>query len=438
MKNKSLVQFLCLPLLRYAVAVCFVFGAKQAQALDVKERQIQIETRIVEVTNNYLTDVKVNLNFGTKYPNFAAPLTSQFTPIAVMPEYDVSRLIELIEKGGQTHVITAPVVTAAPNQTGTISIEGGLKLHVVPVVNEDGSISMDIRPKKTLVEPGSTLLIGRTIPNQNRDELVFLQPHLISGLAPMRSGQPVEAPLKPAFVRARFNWTGFYVGAQVGYARSQSDYRVKLGGEWEMFPNEAEDIENESQHEFDEDGYGVGGCAGFNYEFPNHLVIGVGIAGRKYWNLSNTFETGDFPSGKSDFDVWSSFNTSGLVTFGPKIGYAVGRVLPYISGGLAFGEVEASQKIFSSNFGGFREGGKESENRLGWNLCTGVQYAFTHNWSVRVEYSYSDLGTFKYPGRSEPNSFRDFTTWHMTTLTEHGGNFGIVYTFGATSSASPH
>ena len=240
-------------------------------------------------------------------------------------------------------------------------------------------------------------------------------------------------------MQSAFNWTGFYVGGQVGYARSQSDYSLKLGGLWELFPDEAEGIEEEADHEFDEDGFGIGGCAGYNYEFQNHVVIGLGIAGRKYWNLSNEFETGDFPSGRSDFDVWSSFNTTGLVTFGPKIGYAVGRFLPYVSGGLAFGELDASQKIFSSNFAGFREGEKASENRLGWNVSGGLQYAFTPNWSLRVEYSYTDLGTFKYAGRSEPvPTFRGFDTWHMASLTEHGGNFGIVYTFGRTTSASSH
>jgi outer membrane immunogenic protein len=297
---------------------------------------------------------------------------------------------------------------------------------------------MKMQPELTLVQPGSTLLVGRTIPSQNRDELVLLEPHLISGLAPTRSREAIGPLTEHALVSSNFNWTGFYVGVQVGYARSQSDYSLKLGGEWELFPDEAEDIEDEADHEFDEDGFGLGGCAGYNYEFQNHVVIGLGIAGRKYWNLSNTFETGDFPTGQlGDFDVWSSFKTTGLVTLGPKIGYAVGRVLPYVSGGLAFGELDASQKIFSNQFGGFREGEKASEMRLGWNAAAGVQYAFTNNWSVRVEYSYSDLGTFKYPGKSEPAvSFRDFTTWHMATLTEHAGNFGIVYTFGGTTSAS--
>jgi outer membrane immunogenic protein len=439
MKNDSLVRFR-LRFWGFAIAVSVAVCAGQLQALEVKERQIQIETRFVEVTDNYLTDVGVDLNFGTKYPNFAVPLTSQFRPIAVMPQYDVSRLIKLIEKGGQSHVTTAPAVNAASNETATIVMEGGVRLHVVPVVNDDGSIGMTIGPERVEVPAGNTLLIGKTVigPEQKREELLLLmEPHLISGLAPRRSSQPVQAQLEPAAGVPFFNWTGFYVGGQVGYARSQSDYSLKLGGDWDAFPSEAEEIEHEANHEFDEHGFGIGGCAGYNYEFQNRVVIGFGIAGRKYWKLSNEFETGDFPAGRSEFDIWSSFNTTSLVTVGPKVGYAVGRVLPYVSGGLAFGELDASQKIFSNNFGGFREGEKASEQRLGWNVSVGLQYAFTKNWSARVEYSYSDLGTFKYPGHTEP-AFRDFTTWHMATLTEHGGNFGIVYTFGGTTSASSH
>src|SRR6266480_565472 len=337
MKNDSLVGCRYLPLLRFAVVICAAVCAKQTQALDVFGQQVEIETRFVEVTDNHLSEFGVDLNFGAKYPGFGRPLTSQFQPIAVMPQVDVSRLIKLIEKGGQSHVTTAPVVTAASNEKGTILVEGGVKLQVIPVVKDDGSIGMTIGPEPILVPPGSTLLIGKTVtgPEQKREELLLLmQPHLISGLAPRRSVHPAGTLVEPAVVQSTFNWTGFYVGAQIGYARSQSDYSLKLGGLWELFPDEAEGIEEEADHEFDEDGFGIGGCAGYNYEFQNHVVIGLGIAGRKYWKLSNEFETGDFPSGRSDFDVWSSFNTTGLVTLGPKVGYALGRFFPYVSGGL--------------------------------------------------------------------------------------------------------
>jgi outer membrane immunogenic protein len=440
MKNDSFVRFRYLRFWGFAIAVGVAICAGQTRALEQRENQVQIEPRFLQVSQNHLSQIGVDFLFDTKYPGFGNPLTSHFQPIAVMPRIDVSRLISQIEKGGQSHVTTGPTVTAEPNETAHIPLENGVVLTVIPVVNDDGSIGMKMAPELTLVQPGSTLLVGRTIPGQNRDELVFLEPHLISGLAPRRTREAIGPLTEHALVSSAFNWTGFYIGGQVGYARSQSDYSLKLGGEWEMFPSHAEEIEDEGDHEFDEDGYGIGGCAGFNYEFRNHVVIGFGIAGRKYWNLSNTFETGDFPAGPIDaeFDVWSSFNTTGLVTVGPKLGYAFGRILPYVSGGLAFGELDASQKIFSNEFNGFREGEKASEQRLGWNISAGVQYAFTNNWSLRVEYSYSDLGTFKYPGKTEPNFLRDFTTWHMATLTEHGGNFGIVYTFGRTTSASSH
>ncbi len=227
-----------------------------------------------------------------------------------------------------------------------------------------------------------------------------------------------------------FNWTGPYMGIQFGYTRTSSDYSLKLGGDWNFFPDAKDEIEFRGRHEFDENGFGLGGCAGYNYQFNNNVVIGVGVAGRKFWGLDAMHETGDFPVDNiGDFDVWSSFNTTGIVTFGPKVGYACGRFLPYVSGGLAFGELDASTKIFSSSFAGFHEIGKESENRLGWNVAAGLQYAVTNNWSLRFEYSYSDLGTFKYPGRSFPDTFHGFGTWHMATLTEHGANAGIVYTF---------
>jgi len=229
-------------------------------------------------------------------------------------------------------------------------------------------------------------------------------------------------------VAPTFNWTGPYIGIQFGYTRTSSDYSLKLGGDWNRFPIVKDEIEFRGRHEFDENGFGLGGCAGYNYQFNNNVVLGVGVAGRKLWGLDAMHKTGDFPADNvGDFDVRSSFNTTGIVTFGPKVGYACGRFLPYVSGGLAFGELDASQKIFSSNFG-VHEVGKEGENRLGWNVAGGLQYAVTNNWSLRLEYSYSDLGTFKYPGKADP-PFRGFTTWNMATLTEHGANAGIVYTF---------
>jgi outer membrane immunogenic protein len=138
--------------------------------------------------------------------------------------------------------------------------------------------------------------------------------------------------------------------------------------------------------------------------------------------------TGDFAFDEEGlFDVQSSFKTTYIVNVGPKVGYACGRFFPYVTGGFAFGEVDYRQKILSSDFipG---EGAKGSEIRPGWTAGAGVQYAITNNWSLKVEYTYSDLGSLTLDSHGADTA-RGFAGWHTADLTEHSGNFGIVYNF---------
>jgi outer membrane immunogenic protein len=37
--------------------------------------------------------------------------------------------------------------------------------------------------------------------------------------------------------------------------------------------------------------------------------------------------------------------------------------------------------------------GAGSENRLGWTVGTGIEWAIWNNWSVKAEYDYLDFGT---------------------------------------------
>jgi opacity protein-like surface antigen len=116
----------------------------------------------------------------------------------------------------------------------------------------------------------------------------------------------------------------------------------------------------------------------------------------------------------------------------PRVGYAVGRFLPYVSGGLAFGEVDASQKLFVD--GDFRQTGRVSEVQTGWMAAGGLQYAFTDKLSIRVEYQYSDLGTANYAVKPSERDLR-FQGWGSTGLTEHSANFSVIYNFGPRGNA---
>jgi outer membrane immunogenic protein len=85
------------------------------------------------------------------------------------------------------------------------------------------------------------------------------------------------------------------------------------------------------------------------------------------------------------------------------VGYAVGaggNWLPYVTGGLAVGEVEGWDSLTPASGSAFR---------AGWTVGAGIEFAFTQNWTARVEYLYMDLGSAQLfniiPGVPETVSF---------------------------------
>jgi len=68
-----------------------------------------------------------------------------------------------------------------------------------------------------------------------------------------------------------------------------------------------------------------------------------------------------------------------------RIGFAMDRFLPYITGGGAYGDIKAIASVtpFAVSTGA---------NRLGWTIGGGIEYAFISNWSAKLEYLYVDLG----------------------------------------------
>ena len=75
-----------------------------------------------------------------------------------------------------------------------------------------------------------------------------------------------------------------------------------------------------------------------------------------------------------------------LATVRGRIGMPIDRFLPYVTGGLAFGDITAG----NSN-AGF---GTASTEKVGWTAGAGFEYALTGLVSAKVEYLHVNLGTF--------------------------------------------
>lgn len=233
------------------------------------------------------------------------------------------------------------------------------------------------------------------------------------------------APVMPAI--AAFSWTGAYIGLNAGYAWGEARQRVGLGGQWA--------IESAAlQNRFAGDGGGklrpnsfIGGIqAGFNYQMGS-VVLGIeGDVNFLDLRRNRTAVSAGAPT----YTFTRGVDTDWLITIRPRLGYAFDRTLIYGTGGLALADVKNRWSVSSS--GGYLKSESSSEFRAGWTIGAGVEHAFTNNWTAKLEYLYTDLGSFSKASVYLPGSTfvaPPYTETIRTRLTFHTIRAGINYKF---------
>jgi outer membrane immunogenic protein len=190
--------------------------------------------------------------------------------------------------------------------------------------------------------------------------------------ADLATKYPVKAVAVPVF-----SWTGFYIGANVGYGGDSFNYSVNdtLG-----FVSGTPGLELANLG-LNSSGFFVGGQIGYNYQFANNVVLGI----------ETDLQWSDI-SGKVDASIVGlpvlSFGSSVdyFGTIRARLGYAIDRFLPYITGGVAYGKTGTNLNflgvpVFS-----------DSSTSWGWTLGAGGEFAITNHWTFKAEYLYVDLG----------------------------------------------
>lgn len=215
----------------------------------------------------------------------------------------------------------------------------------------------------------------------------------MSGYALAADAVVVESPPE-VYVAPVFNWTGAYIGGQVGYLWGDGDASSPTLGTGEIEP----------------DGWLGGVYVGYNYQFTNNVVLGID-ADFAWTGADDSVTTfaGGAPSGGLDTEL----DWEGAVR--ARLGYAVDRFLPYVAGGVAFGRLDS--QAFDA---GGASVGSADETNTGWTLGVGLEYAFTDNFIGRAEYRYTDFGDFDFDAGGN-----DFST----DLTTNDVRLGIAYKF---------
>ena len=194
-------------------------------------------------------------------------------------------------------------------------------------------------------------------------------------------------------VLAETDWAGGFAGVDFGVGFDLGD-----NGELEFKrangSNNTTAINNAFGRNFDgkfEAGETFGLRAGYNFQ-RNSLVYGV-IGDLSYANISE--EQSAFSSTPATYIERRKLNT--LASLRGRLGYANdSALLPFVTAGLAYGNVEYS---WEGNSGAYRGDNGKDTNGIGYVIGLGADYLLNENMTVGVEFLHYNLGDSKFKTR---------------------------------------
>ncbi|MDF2114773.1 porin family protein [Roseiarcaceae bacterium H3SJ34-1] len=231
----------------------------------------------------------------------------------------------------------------------------------------------------------------------------------------------------PVYAAPIFTWSGFYVGLNAGYGFG-GNKSITVGGSPLITASQLAGTVPFALSK-ERDGFIGGGQIGYNIQ-----------SGAVVYGVEADFQGADIKSSASHCDpVGGCANvmttaTTKLDWFGTlrgRIGFAAfDRTLLYVTGGLAVGSSKLSANINEFALAGRQfNASSSSSTRAGYTVGAGAEYAFSQNWSAKIEYLYYDLGSRSAVGLQTNPVGPEFATYRTKT-DGHIVRVGLNYRFG--------
>jgi len=180
---------------------------------------------------------------------------------------------------------------------------------------------------------------------------------------PVRGAKPVPATRS-------WDWTGTYIGIQAGGGwgdAQQSDALPFLSGRYNV------------------SGGLAGATWGYNWQVGNSVIsFESDAAWANIHGTTNGASGLGGPCGGAPSRCEAELQYFGTARL--RLGYAVDRWLPYVTGGMATGYIHAAEGTTGSS-----PTGTGSEFHFGWTAGAGIEAMIDPHWSAKVEYLYTDL-----------------------------------------------
>jgi outer membrane immunogenic protein len=208
----------------------------------------------------------------------------------------------------------------------------------------------------------------------------------------------VKAPPPPPPPPA-FSWNGYHLGVTGGYIGGNVSYLSNITA----LGNPGVIGWNGVNSSYGTTGGIVGFESGTTWQFSNNVVVGYES---EFNYTSSGSQNNDSFSGQA---LNSRLRWMGAERV--RFGYAFGRFLPYITGGLTYGLLSTHGVTSGA---GLLFPTSSSHWQAGWNVGAGVEWAVMDNVSVKAEYLHASLpglqgGGVGVPwGSAVPAGYRSF------------------------------
>jgi outer membrane immunogenic protein len=189
----------------------------------------------------------------------------------------------------------------------------------------------------------------------------------ITLLAAGASAHSADIGVAPPLMPLVPNWTGFYLGGNLGGAFAQERAVTPLGP-WSPNPS----------------GIFGGAQVGYNFMVTPSWLIGV----EGEFSATSAQGTVVIPNMIAAATITSNHRSYDTVT--GRLGFVQGPWLVYAKGGAAWIDVDYRM---TGTFNGVTSMATATNTATGWTLGTGVEYMWAPHWSVKAEYDYLDFGT---------------------------------------------
>jgi outer membrane immunogenic protein len=253
---------------------------------------------------------------------------------------------------------------------------------------------------------------------------------IVVGPASAADLAPQPAAYEAGLVPEPYDWSGFYIGANGGYAFGKSALVLSPSPNFiTISPQLFDFLASNGSTSLSPTGFNVGLQGGYKQQF-NAFVLGA-EADWSYLGLSKSTTTGALPlpvGGNTTVSFSQSASMTQMATLRGIVGVPFGSFLPYVTGGLGVGWDRFAQTVQVLTLPGcVCWSDQASKTQIGWVVGAGVEYALSPKVSIKAEYLYADLGSLNFTTRGAPNGFPGLDFNHSARFTNQTLKAGLNF-----------